>query len=70
LKHLRSSEEKYREIVKMSAMLSTLLTTKVFTSIPPVKLTGYSQNEIVGKHLIDFVSPEWKDRVTEFYFKI
>jgi C4-dicarboxylate-specific signal transduction histidine kinase len=35
----RSSEEKYREIVKMSAMLSTLLTTKVFTSIPPVKLT-------------------------------
>lgn len=68
---LRSSEEKYREIVEdVSDVVHTSNYKGFFTYINPAckKLTGYSQNEIIGKHLIDFVSPEWKERVTEFYF--
>jgi len=40
-----------------------------FTYINPAckKLTGYTQDELIGKHFSELVAPDWKDRVAEFY---
>ena len=68
---LRKSEEKYREIVEnISDVVHTSDYKGYFTYINPAckKLTGYTQNEIIGKHFSEIVAPEWKDRVAEFYF--
>lgn len=68
---LRKSEEKYREIVEnISDVVHTSDYKGHFTYINPAckKLTGYSQNEIIGKHFSEIVAPEWRDRVAEFYF--
>ncbi|WP_081897799.1 PAS domain S-box protein [Flavobacterium sp. 83] len=67
---LRKSEEKYREIVEnISDVVHTSDYKGYFTYINPAckKLTGYSQEELIGKHFSELVAPEWKDRVAEFY---
>ncbi|MFV8368757.1 PAS domain S-box protein [Flavobacterium sp. LB2R40] len=67
---LRKSEEKYREIVEnISDVVHTSDYKGYFTYINPAckKLTGYSQNEIIGKQFSEIVAPEWRDRVAEFY---
>lgn len=67
---LRKSEEKYREIVEdVSDVVHTSDNKGYFTYINPAckKLTGYKQNEIIGKNILDFVSSEWRERVAEFY---
>ncbi|MFV5701472.1 PAS domain S-box protein [Flavobacterium sp. XS2P12] len=67
---LRKSEEKYREIVEnISDVVHTSDYKGYFTYINPAckKLTGYTQNELIGKHFSELVAPEWRDRVAEFY---
>jgi PAS domain S-box-containing protein len=71
LKTLRISEEKYREIVeKTSDIVHTTDYKGKFTYINPAcqKLTGYTQNELIDKNISELISPEWRERVTEFYF--
>jgi PAS domain S-box-containing protein len=67
---LRKSEEKYREIVEnIGDVVHTSDYKGYFTYINPAckKLTGYTQNEIIGKNILELVALEWKDRVAEFY---
>ncbi|MFE3867462.1 PAS domain S-box protein [Flavobacterium sp. LS2P90] len=67
---LRKSEEKYREIVEnISDVVHTTDFKGYFTYINPAckKLTGYTQDELTGKHFSELVAPDWKDRVAEFY---
>jgi PAS domain S-box-containing protein len=67
---LRTSEEKYREIVEtVGDVVHTSDYKGVFTYINPAckKLTGFTQNELIGKQISELVAPDWKERVEEFY---
>ena len=67
---LRKGEEKYREIVEnTSDFVHTTDYKGNFTYVNPSceKLTGFTQNELIGTNIIELVAPEWRDRVAEFY---
>ena len=67
---LKNSEEKYREIVEnTSDVVHTSDYKGNFTYINPAceKLTGFTQSELMGTNIIDLVTPDWRDRVAEFY---
>ena len=67
---LRKGEEKYREIVEnTSDLVHTTDYKGNFTYVNPSceKLTGFTQAELIGTNIIELVSPEWRDRVAEFY---
>ena len=70
LETLRKSEEKYREIIENTS--DVVLTADYkgnLTYINPAckKLTGYDQNELLGKSILDIVETDWKDSVAAFY---
>lgn len=67
---LQDSEEKYRKIVEEAGDFVYASDDKgYFTYANPIckKLTGYTENEFVGKLFLDVIHPEWKDRVAKFY---
>jgi PAS domain S-box-containing protein len=70
LETLKTSEEKYREIVEnTSDAVHTSDYKGNLTYINPAckTLTGYSQNELIGTNISKLVAPEWRERVHEFY---
>ncbi|MFQ3173812.1 MAG: PAS domain S-box-containing protein [Flavobacteriales bacterium] len=70
LQTLQTSEEKYREIVEnTSDVVHTTDYKGNFTYINPAcqKLTGYTQKELVDTNISQLISPEWRERVNEFY---
>lgn len=67
---LKLSEEKYRKIVEeVGDVVYSSDYKGNFTYINPMseKVTGYMENELIGKHFSEFIDPEWKDKVAEFY---
>jgi PAS domain S-box-containing protein len=70
LQTIRTSEEKYREIVENTS--DTVHTTDYkgnITYINPAcqKLTGYTQTELIGTNIRELVAPHWRERVNKFY---
>lgn len=67
---LQLSEEKYRKLVEEAGdVVYTSDYNGYFTYINPmsIKLTGYTEHELVGKHFLEIIDPEWKERVAKFY---
>lgn len=67
---LKLSEEKYRKIVEEAGDVVYSSDYKgYFTYINPMskKITGYMENELIGKHFSEIIDPEWKDKVAKFY---
>ncbi len=67
---LRLSEEKYREIVEQAGdCVYSSDYNGYLTYINPMckKLTGYNENEFIGKHFLEIIDPEWKEKVEKFY---
>lgn len=67
---LRSSEKRYRRMVEEAGdLVYTLDVVGHFTYVnpPTVKLTGYSEEELIGKHYLDLVADSHKSFVQKTY---
>ncbi|MES2396748.1 MAG: PAS domain S-box protein, partial [Bacteroidota bacterium] len=67
---LQLSEEKYRKIVEETGDAVYSSDYKGYlTYVNPVckKLTGYAENELVGKHFLEIIAPDWKEKVAKYY---
>ncbi|MES2395019.1 MAG: ATP-binding protein [Bacteroidota bacterium] len=67
---LKLSEEKYRKLIEEAGdVVYTSDFNGYFTYINPmsIKLTGYTENELIGKHFSEIIDPEWKEKVAKFY---
>jgi PAS domain S-box-containing protein len=65
------SEEKYQYIINNVA--SVVFTTDLsgnfsFVSKRSLQLTGYTEEELNGKHFTSILDPQWKERVVENYY--
>lgn len=68
----REIEERYRHIVESATdLIYTADHRGNFTYINEVvsKITGYSPEELLGRHFTDVVQPEWSEEVRDFYKK-
>ena len=69
-KKLAESEERYRQLVDKAQdiIYETDITGRV-TFLNPVglKITGYSENELIGKHYLDFIDPNFRKKADRFY---
>ena len=67
---LGQSERLYRHMVEeASDMVYSVDVQGHFTYINPVglKITGYSECEIIGQHFTHAIASDWKERVRQFY---
>ncbi|MES2284672.1 MAG: PAS domain S-box protein [Bacteroidota bacterium] len=67
---LKFSEEKYRKIVEEVGDVVYSSDYKGYlTYINPMskKITGYTENELIGKYFTEIIDPEWKETVAKFY---
>ncbi len=67
---LKESEKRYRELVEKANDIIYLTDANghflVFNAVG-LKITGYSQEEIVHKHYLDLIHPDYKEQVERFY---
>gem|GEM_PF-629324 len=67
---LRQSEERYRELVENSNDIAYLLDNKgFFTFVNSVacRVSGYSEEELVGLHYTDLILPDYRKEAERFY---
>jgi PAS domain S-box-containing protein len=67
---LMESEHRYRQIVEHGGdILLTVDASGYFTYISPAseKLTGYREIELIGKHYLELVAPDWHEQLQQFY---
>lgn len=67
---LEHNKEKYRKIVdEVGELIYSSDYMGNFTYINPIclRLTGYPENELIGKHFTVLVAPEWKEKTVKFY---
>lgn len=67
---LRVSEKRYRRMVEEAGDI--VFTTDArgrltYINPPAMKLTGYQEQELLGKQVIDLVAPDHRNRVRAFY---
>ena len=69
---LRWSEERYRQLVENANDLIYQTDAKgcfSFANYVAVRVTGYPEEEIIGKHYLDLVRPDYCKEVKRFYLK-
>ena len=69
-KALVQSEARYKKLVEYANdMIIGLDTNGYFTFVNPValRITGYTENEMIGRHYLDFVRPDFREGLNEFY---
>ena len=65
---LLTSEERYRQLVEVAqegiwAIDNDFLTT--FINPHMAKMLGYKESELIGRSLLEFIDPEWVNRISE-----
>lgn len=71
-RELEDSEQRYRQIVENATDIIYRADAKgYFTYVNQTGITqlGYSQEEIIGRHFVEFVRPDYVERVEAFYRK-
>lgn len=69
-KELEASELRYRQIIETASdIIYRADVAGYFTYVNPQAeaVMGYSQEEIIGKHFMDFIPEDWKERVNAYY---
>jgi|GEM_PF-1672692 len=67
---LQESEKRYRELVERAGdIIYQTDANGFFTVCNPVaaRITGYSQEELIGKHFLELIHPEYKKPAERFY---
>jgi two-component system cell cycle sensor histidine kinase/response regulator CckA len=67
---LRESEKRYRELVENANDIIYLTDADgyfILFNAVGLKITGYSQEEIVRKHYLDMIHPDYRKEVERFY---
>lgn len=71
ISHLEESEEKYRNLIESATDSIFIIKNGMVEYANQVltKISGYSQNEVLGKPFLNFVSVNERSRILEFYEK-
>jgi PAS domain S-box-containing protein len=67
---LRESEKRHRELIEKASDIIYLTDANGFFTLfnqVGLRLTGYSQEEIVHKHYLDLIHPDHREEVERFY---
>ena len=67
---LSESQDKYRQMVELATdVVYTIDANGIFTYVNPVapKVSGFSEEEILGHNYTEFVHPDWREGVRQFY---
>ncbi len=67
---LRESEKRYRQLVQNASDLIYQTDANgyvTFVNAVALRITGYSEEEVIGKHCLEFVHPESRDEICRFY---
>ncbi|MEZ4932857.1 MAG: PAS domain S-box protein [Saprospiraceae bacterium] len=67
---LEISELRYRQIIETALDIIYRADASgyfIYANPRASEILGYSQDEIIGRHFMDFVHPEWQERVNKFY---
>ncbi|MBI1224913.1 MAG: PAS domain S-box protein [Bacteroidetes bacterium] len=71
-KALKASELRYRQIVENANDIIYRADAQgyfTYANKTATRLLGYSQEDIIGRHFIEFVHPDWREEVEVFYKK-
>jgi CHASE3 domain sensor protein len=66
----RQSEQKYKDLVENSSFISYVIDlngTLTYASGKCKELLGFTAEELMGENMINFIAPEWRGRISDFY---
>jgi PAS domain S-box-containing protein len=66
----RQSEQKYKDLVENSSFISYVIDlngTLTYASGKCKELLGFTAEELMGENMINFIVPEWRERISDFY---